>query len=110
MKVTMYADDTSVCFSSGSVDDNNKAINEDLKGIKIWFKSNKLSLNVLKAQGMLIGKSKRLQKLKWENSTKPSFQIGNNKVKVADNTKYLGVQVDQFLNWNQHIAIPTKRH
>ena len=58
-KVTMYADDTSICFSSGLFDDINRAINEDLEDLKIWLKSNKLSLNVLKTQGMLIGTSKR---------------------------------------------------
>ena len=59
----MYADNTSICFSSGSVDDINRAINEGLEDLKIWLKSSKLSLNVLKTQGMSIGTSKHLQKL-----------------------------------------------
>ena len=103
-KVTIHADDTSICFSSGSVDNIKRTIKKDLQDLKIWLESSKLSLSVLNTQGMLIGTSKRLQKLKQETSIEPSFQIGDNEVKLVDNTKYLGVQADRFLNWSQHVA------
>ena len=94
-KVNMHADDITICFSFGSIADINKAINADLEDLKIWLKTNKLSLNVLKTQGMIVGKSKRLQKLQQETSTKPSFEIVDNAGKLVGDTKYLGVQVDQ---------------
>jgi len=53
---------------------------------------------------MSIGTSKRLQKLKQETSTKPSFQIRDNELKLVGNIKCLGVQVGQNLNWNPHVA------
>ena len=31
------------------------AMNEDLEDLKLWLESNKLSLNVLKTKGMLMG-------------------------------------------------------
>ena len=34
-KVTMHTDDTSTCFSSGSVDDINRAIYKDREDLKI---------------------------------------------------------------------------
>ena len=98
-KVTMHTDDTSICFSSGSVDDINRALNEDLENLKIWLECKKLSINLLKIQGMFVATSRQLQRLKQESSTKPSFQIGDNEVKLVDNSLYFGVQVDQFLNW-----------
>ena len=54
-KVTMYADDTSISYSSKSVDEINSAINDDLSNLKLWLEGNKLSLNVTKTQAMLIG-------------------------------------------------------
>ena len=54
-KVTMYADDTSISYSSKSVDAINSAINDDLSNLKLWLEGNKLSLNVSKTQAMLIG-------------------------------------------------------
>ena len=53
---------------------------------------------------MLIGTTKRLKKLKEETSIKPASQIGDNEVKLVDDTKYLGVQADQNLSWNRHVA------
>ena len=47
-KATMNTDDTSICFSSGSVHGINSAVNEDLEALKIWLEISKLSLNVLK--------------------------------------------------------------
>ena len=35
-KVTMYADDTSISYSSKSVDEINSAINDDLSNLKLW--------------------------------------------------------------------------
>ena len=49
-KATMYANNTSICFSSGLLDDINRAINEDLEDLKIWLESNKLSINALKTR------------------------------------------------------------
>ena len=45
-KVIMYADDTSISYSSKSVDAINSAINDDLSYLKLWLEGNKLSLNV----------------------------------------------------------------
>ena len=57
-----------------------------LKNLKICLQSNKLLRSVLKTPGMLIGKGKRLQKLTEETLIKPSFQIGDNEVKLVDDT------------------------
>ena len=58
--VNMYADDTSLSFSSKSIQLINECINEDLGYLKSWLNANKLSLNVTKTQSLVIGGSKRL--------------------------------------------------
>ena len=53
--VNMYADDTSLSFSSKSIPLINGCVNEDLVYLKSWFNANKLSLNVTKTQSLVIG-------------------------------------------------------
>ena len=57
----MYADDTSISFSSDSIPDINKNVNSDLLCLKTWMDSNKLSLNITKTQTILIGGRKKVE-------------------------------------------------
>ena len=52
--VNMYADDTSISFSSDSIPTINESVNSDLVYLKTWLESNKLSLNVAKTPNLLI--------------------------------------------------------
>ena len=61
-KVTMYADDTSISYSSKSVAEINETINSDRKRLQIWLEGNNLSLNVAKTQRMILGSSSNLKK------------------------------------------------
>ena len=54
-EVTMYADDTSTSHPSKNIDELNKTLNSDLDSLKQWLEGNKLSLNVIKTQAMVIG-------------------------------------------------------
>ena len=47
-QVTMYADDTTISYSSNNIDDLNDNLNRDLNCLKQWLQGNKLSLNVIK--------------------------------------------------------------
>ena len=66
-EVTMYADDTSILFSSKSIAEINEAVNSDLKRLQTWLVSNKLSLNVPKTQSMIFGSSINLKKHHMDN-------------------------------------------
>ena len=54
-EVNMYADDTSISFSSDSIPEINKKVNYNLLCLNTWMESNKLSLNAAKTQTILIG-------------------------------------------------------
>ena len=43
-EVTMYADDTSISYSSKNVDELNETLNSDLDSLKQWLEGNELSL------------------------------------------------------------------
>ena len=53
--VNMYADDTSIYYSSKTISAINNLVKKDLQTLKSWLDENKLSLNVAKTQSILLG-------------------------------------------------------
>ena len=104
-KVTKYADDTSISYSSKSVDAINSAINDDLSNLKLWLEGNKLSLNVSKTQAMPIGSRAKLQNISNGADIRPKFIIDDEVVPMINEAKYLGIQMDKTLSWKEHINI-----
>ena len=51
----MYADDTAISFSSDKIEEINTLVNAELACLEKWLQSNKLSLNIVKTQAMIIG-------------------------------------------------------
>ena len=76
---------------------NNKHINHDLSLIVQWLRSSKISLNADKTE-LVIFSPKRKQITKHLN-----FRISGQKIEISTRVKYLGIQIDQHLNWNEHI-------
>jgi hypothetical protein len=96
-KFTLFADDTSLYYSCKKPTNLEQTINIELSKISDWLSANRLSLNV--------GKSKLLYYT--NRSRKPlkniDIKINNETLKEVDNAKYLGVYMDNKLNWNVHI-------
>ena len=101
--VSIYADDTSISFSSNSTSTINNVVNKDLESLKTWLEEDKLSLNVAKTHFILIGSKNKIGALNQSNTTIPSTYIGDDEVSPITSIKYLGVQVDQYLNWEGHL-------
>ena len=93
----MFADDTN-CFMSGNdLTSLSENINTELSKLVTWLKSNRLSLNIDKTHFMVF-KPRRM-------SSYPSVNIninGNSITKVSS-CKFLGVIIDESLNWQEHI-------
>ena len=104
-KVTMYADDTSISYSSKSVAEINEAINSDLKRLQIWLGGNKLSFNVAKTHSMILGSSSNLKKHHMDNGDpKINLHINEDNLDMIRFNKYLGVQIDSECKWREHIT------
>ena len=56
-KVTMYADDTAILFLSNDMEEIGAVVNAELACIEKWIRGNRLPLNVVKTQAMIIGSS-----------------------------------------------------
>ena len=104
-KVTMYADDTSISFSSRSVTDLTNAINSDLQDLSLWLQGNKLTLNVVKTYSMIFGTEPNLRRIYCDSSTSfPLFQINDDKIDSTENIIYLGLKIDPSLKWKEQIT------
>ena len=63
--------------------------------ISDWFKANRLTLNLGKTVYMFFGNSKC--------NSKPNLKINQITLEPVESTKFLGMWVDENLNWNIHI-------
>ena len=78
-KVMMYADDTSISYSSSSLVDIEQTLNSELNDLKLWMQGNKLSLNVLKTQAMVEGSQPKIKKITVDH---PQFLLVALKLKM----------------------------
>ncbi|CAB4026264.1 Hypothetical predicted protein [Paramuricea clavata] len=102
----MFADDTNITVSGKSVKEAEVAINVDLNNIREWLLSNRLSLNLVKTEYLLIGSRHNINTLEEQ----PRVFIGDEPIKGVQVTKTLGVKIDQFLTWDSHIDQISKKY
>ena len=96
IKMILFADDTNLILSHNNLKSLTGEINCELKKISSWFKSNKLSLNTQKTNYMLITNKVINEDIR--------VSIDENSIERVDNTKFLGVYLDDKLKWTKHIA------
>ena len=97
----MFADDTNLFYSHKNIHQLFAKVNEELGKIGDWFKAKKLSLNNKKTKYTLF----------HENSIKddlplklPDLKIANNEIERKKAIKFLGVMLDENVNWQEHIC------
>ena len=96
-KVHHFADETNLLYTNNSIKKLNKMLNKDLKNLTNWLNANKISLNVDKTEMILFKLIKKPLdcQLKLQPNGKRLYQISS--------VKYLGIKIDQYLNWQDHI-------
>ena len=102
-KVRHFADDTNLLYSNKSLKKINKCINHDLALINNWLRANKICLNTSKTE-IIIFRPKNKTITKHLN-----FRIGGQKIKLCNKVKYLGIFLEEHLEWNTHINILSAR-
>ena len=95
--IIMFADDITLYASHRNTHYLNYILQTDLKIIEDWLLSNKLSLNALKTYAMTFSAGK------GENIKKLSLQLNDTIIPLVTHTKFLGVTIDEDLNWSKHI-------
>ena len=92
----LFADDTNLFSSGTDLDIMECIINEELTHISEWLKVNKFSLNTNKTQYMVFTKKKRKSPIE--------LKIDGHAIHEVCKTKFLGVFIDNELNWKDHIS------
>ena len=103
--VTMYADDTSTSCEVKLVHDITVKVIPDLIKLCDWLKSNKLSLNMIKTEFMIIGSTQNV--LKFGDLI--AIRIDDQLIKRVAHVKYLGIVVDDRLTWKEHVSYISKK-
>ena len=75
-------------------------MNEELAKVEIWFKANKLSLNLNKTNYILFTSKK---KMSFVHEYAFSISIDNQCINRVTSAKFLGVYIDDQLSWKQHV-------
>ena len=94
----LFADDTNLLIKSKDVNDLVYKANEDLENILDWLNCNKLCLNISKTKAMLFQPC-RSKALIPEGSVK----LDNTEIEIVADTKFLGIVLDDNLNWKKHM-------
>ena len=92
----LFADDTNLFISGDNSQKLYEAANNDLNAIAEWLKVNRLSLNVKKTHYMVFSNTKI-------TSANTELKIEGETISEVTKTKFLGVIIDNRLNWQHHI-------
>ena len=95
----LFADDTNLTFSGCSLPSLQDKMTKDLKGIASWLSINKLTLNVLKTDFVVIGSRQRVASLEGEIN----LSLFHTELERVQSVKCLGVNIDEYLTWDNHI-------
>ena len=104
-RTRLYADDTTLTFSHNVTQSLHQQMSSDLSSISAWLCANKLTLNAVKSEFMLIGERHRLATL----DTDFTLRVNDVELKRTNEAKCLGVQIDEHLQWGPHIDFIKKK-
>ena len=92
----LYADDTNLFCCGKDLETIHMDTNTELTKISTWLKVNKLSLNIKKTHYMVFTRNKLRHQL--------DIRIDGHPIDEVHKTKFLGVFIDNKLNWKDHIS------
>ena len=103
-KSVFYADDKVLFIQGTNAKNMEAAIQEDLNRLQTWCNENKIFINAKKTKYMLFGSTNKLKK-------KPDLNIavGQTKLVRANSYTYLGITLDEQLNYETHVNQVIKR-
>ena len=99
--VKLFADDTFLCHQDKDPKALEANVNAELDKIYSWLASNKLTLNINKSKFMIFSKKKNLPTL--------NLSLDGTALQSCDTYKYLGVYIDNKLDWKAHIDHVVKK-
>ena len=103
VSIVLSADDTNILYSHTCLKKLNEIIQTEMNYITDWLNVNKLSINTEKTKFILF----RPKNKKPEDNI--DISIDNNKIKQTKNNPFLGIVIDEFLTWCDHLDLIRKK-
>ena len=91
-----FADDTCLLNIKYSIKKINKVVNKDLTFLIQWLHANKIFLNVAKTEVIIFRRKKK------QLDFGLNLKICGKKLKASNYVKYLGIYLDEYLEWSHH--------
>lgn len=92
-KIVLFADDTSVICTAKTKEECSNDVTNVLDGLNEWFSRNNLMLNVTKTKLIEFRRNQEHMNINYMNTV----------IESVENLSFLGLQIDQQLNWKAHI-------
>jgi hypothetical protein len=99
----LFADDSNLFAEGSNLQNLQNIVNSEMPNLMDWLSSNRLSLNIKKTHIMVFGK------LSEEIKKQVAITISGYTLDVVNNTKFLGLVLDNALNWKDHISYITQK-
>ena len=93
----LFTDDTNIYHSHSNFPDFVSELNTELTKMYKWFCINKLSLNIAKTNYILFGR--------YNHQRIVAIIINNVTIQKVQATKFVGILIDESLNWKNHIKM-----
>ena len=94
-KIKLFADDALITISGSNEKDIFEKLQQDLDSLYKWLCINKLKINIEKTKYMIITRKNNFEAF--------SLTINNTILERVESIMYLGIHIDNKLNFNDHI-------
>ena len=96
-KTNMYAYDTAICVSASDKAGVTKLMQDDFINLNDWLCANRLSLHIGKTLCMLVTSAQRRRRMSHDHL---DLSLNDNQIEHVKASSYLGITIDQNLNFN----------
>lgn len=100
-KVVGFADDIAVVIVAKTISEMEATTNEAVRQIRLWLQNAELELADHKTEAVLITGRKKMEFM--------TLTVGDTEIRSKQSVKYLGVMIDNRLNFKSHIAFATEK-
>ena len=93
----LFADDTTIYCQNSNLTDTLSDMTSEFKHISNWLRINRLSLNMLKTKLMIYDN-------RISDTSEVSITLDGHKIDASPHATFLGITIDENLNWGVHIG------
>ena len=101
LNIILFADVTGIFYSTRNIVDITCIVNNELEKLDIWFRVNKLSLNVNKTNFIMFANKK-------QHRPTVNITLNGTNIEQVSHTKFLGVIIDENLTRTEQIKTVEK--